>query len=61
MEILPEGVKEAGKEFVHSAQCEAFQYKYLALTSGKLIPSKSQPTKLYPKLDKEGCICSDGS
>ena len=42
------------------AQREAFRDEYLALSAGKPIPSKSQLTKLCPKLDEEGRIRCDG-
>ena len=59
-ELLPEEIKEAEEEIVRLAQRQAFRDEYLALSSRKPIPSKSQLTKLCPKLDEEGCIRSDG-
>ena len=59
-ELLPEEIEEAEEEIVRLAQRQAFRDEYLALSSRKPIPSKSQLTKLCPKLDEEGCIRSDG-
>ena len=59
-ELLPEEIKEVEEEIVRLAQREAFRDEYLALSAGEPIPSKSQLTKLCPKLDEEGYIRSDG-
>ena len=60
MELLLEEIKDAEEEILRVAECEAFRNEDAALSSRKPIPKKSQLIKLYPCIDDDGVIRSDG-
>ena len=59
-ELNSEEVADTENYLIRMDQKEVFKDEYLSLTKKKEIPSNSKLTHLYPRLDGDGVIRSDG-